>query len=413
MTPPNRLALARPLEPPDVPAVEMVSTTRRAEARSVMALVAALRSGGVPVRDIALVVRDLDAYEEPLFRAAMQYGVTPVFWTQLRVTRTRPYALVESVCDALAGERVDTRTLLRPLEHRWAPASAAGHSWPVEPGVVQRAIAGLPDGARPVEEWVEVVATTDDVDARIGAFVQWLSDVPEPRPETVASVLGAVVEAYADYGLPETKAADAPALLATETDARAVVRVRTLVQQLRHKFAERVDDGSLERSWADVAELSSVIATQRPGRREHSNARAVDVLEANDVWALDVPYVVAVGLTATEWPQETESTLPPEFQEAVLRGAGSASTLAPSPAWTDGRDRDHFADTLCAAASGVVLTRHTETGGGDTVHPSPFLTALDTDSVSAGEMERLRSADRALPAPIRAMLSEAGGETDD
>lgn len=412
MTGASRAALARPLDSPDVPVVEMVSRTRRAEARSVMALVAALRERGVPVRDVALVVRDLDAYEEPLFRAAMQYGVTPVFWTQLRVTRTRPYALVEAVCEALAAERVDGRTLLRPLEHRWTPASGAGDEWPVEPASVQRARAALPDGARSVTEW-EAAVTASDVDERVEAFVQWLDEAPEPDPEAVRAVLGGVVEAYADHGLPETKADDAPALLETETEARAVVRVRTLVRQLRQKFAERLKDGTVDRSWADVAELASVIATQRPGRREHSNARAVDVLEANDVWALEVPYVVALGLTAEDWPQATELTLPPEFQEAVLRGTAETSILAPSAAWTDGRDRDHFADTLRAAATGVVLTRHTEATSGETVHPSPFLDYLDADTVPAAQIQRLRSAERALPKRIQALLPEATEDATD
>ncbi|MBX0325690.1 hypothetical protein EGH21_21980 [Halomicroarcula sp. F13] len=412
MTGTDRAALARPLDAPDVPVVEMASRTRRAEARSVMALVAALRERGVPVRDLALVVRDLDTYEEPLFRAAMQYGVTPVFWTQLRVTRTRPYALVESVCDALAAERVDRRTLLRPLEHRWTPPAGASEEWPVEPATVQRARAALPDGARTVTEW-EAVVTASDADERVAAFVQWLDEAPEPDPAAVSSVLGRVVEAYADHALPETKAADTPALLETETEARAVVRVRTLVKQLRGKFAERLEDGTVDRSWADVAELASVVATQRPGRREHSNARAVDVLEANDVWALDVPYVVALGLTADEWPRATESTLPPEFQEAVLRGAGETSTLAPSAAWTDGRDRDHFADTLRAAATGVVLTRHTETTGGETVHPSPFLDRLDTDAVPTAQIQRLRSSERTLPERIRALLPETTEDATD
>jgi len=91
-----------------------------------------------------------------------------------------------------------------------------------------------------------------------------------------------------------------------------------------------------------------VIATQRPGRREHSNARALDVFEANDIWALDVPYVIGVGMTAEEWPQPSRSPLPPEFQEAILRG-GATGTLAPQPAWVGGRDRDQLGDVLRAA----------------------------------------------------------------
>jgi len=124
----DRLALSAPIDTPDVPTIEIASPTRRDEARSAMAVAAALRDSGVPVRDIAVAVRDLDPYEEPLFRAALQYGIAPVFWTQLRVTRTRPYALVESVCGALAGDTVDRETLLRPLELRWSPPGSGGSS---------------------------------------------------------------------------------------------------------------------------------------------------------------------------------------------------------------------------------------------------------------------------------------------
>ncbi|PHQ37642.1 hypothetical protein DJ69_15560, partial [Halorubrum persicum] len=291
MTGADRLALSAPIRPPDVPAVELASPTRRDEARSAMAVAAALRDRGVPIRDVAVAVRDLDPYEAPLFRAALQYGIAPVFWTQLRVTRTRPYALVESVCEALAGDAVDRETFLRPLELRWSPAGAGESTpaaasdrspppdpaWPIEPEAVHRAREALPDGSRPIAEWIERVDAADGVDDRFRRFAEWIDGAPAPDPASVASLLGEVIEAYADCGLPETKAADEPALLDTETDARAVVRVRTLVRQLRHKFADRLEDGTLERSWGDVADLAGVIATQRPGRREHSNARALDV----------------------------------------------------------------------------------------------------------------------------------------
>jgi len=80
----DRLARSAPIDTPAVPTIEIASPTRRDEARSAMAVAAALRDSGVPVRDIAVAVRDLDPYEEPLFRAAIQCGIAPVFWTQLR-----------------------------------------------------------------------------------------------------------------------------------------------------------------------------------------------------------------------------------------------------------------------------------------------------------------------------------------
>ncbi|ADE03020.1 hypothetical protein [Haloferax volcanii] len=403
MTSSNRLSLSRPLAETETPVVEVVATTRREEARSAMAVVAALRDRGVPVRDIAVVVRDLDAYEPPFFRAAVQYGMAPVFWTQLYVTRTRPYALVESVCDALDAEELDSDTLLRPLEHRWAPVEATTDEWPVEPAALDRVRRALPGGSRTLEEWTEALEASD-ADPRVLTFADWLGTAPDPSPETVRSVLSDVVEGYAEHGLPVTKEADSPALLDTETDARAVVRVRTLVRQLRHKFDDRLDEGAVERSWGDVAELANVIATQRPGRREHSNARALDVLEANDVWALDVPFVVAVGLTADDWHRVTDSMVPPEFQETVLRGDGDVGKLAPRPSWVNGRDRDQFLDTLGAAGEAVIVTRHTQTVDGNEVYPSPFLDRIDARRINESDRQRLVSEERELPPEIRRLL---------
>jgi len=421
----DRLALSAPIDAPDVPTVEIAAPTRRDEARSALAAAAALRDEGVPVRDIAVVARDLDPYEEPLFRAALQYDVAPVFWTQLRVTRTRPYALVESVCEALSGDVADRETLLRPLELRWSPGGSGDAptppgsadsetppgDWPIEPRAVHRTREALPDGPRPLPEWIESIESTADADDRVRRFAEWLDAAPAPEPSSVASLLGEAVDGYADRGLPETKAADSPALLDTETDARAVVRVRTLVRQLRRKFADRLDAGTLDRSWGDVADLVGEIATQRPGRREHSNARALDVFEANDVWALEVPYVIAVGLTAEEWPKPPRSALPPEFREAVLRGEETTGSLAPQPAWVGGRDRDQFVDALRAAGRCVVLTRHTRTPGGEDAARSPLLDHLDTRRVAEESRRRLVGADRGLPPELRAVVADEPGGT--
>jgi ATP-dependent helicase/nuclease subunit B len=270
----------------------------------------------------------------------------------------------------------------------------------------------LPDGTRTIPEWVDVIKSTGDADGRFRRFVEWIDDAPMPEPESVSTLLGDVIEGYAEHGLPETKAGDSPALLETETDARAVVRVRTLVRQLRHKFADRLEEGTVDQSWGDVADLASVIATQRPGRREHSNARALDVLEANDVWALDVPYVVTLGLTADQWPRPSESVLPAEFQEAVLQGDGQSGLLAPQPAWIGGRDRDQFSDTLRAAGQCVVVTRYTQTREGNEVQPSPLLEYLNTDRVGETDRERLIGAERRLPPEIQGFLKGIKGSNE-
>ncbi|WP_280537400.1 hypothetical protein [Halopenitus sp. POP-27] len=427
MTSTDRLALTDPLPGVDVPAVELVTTTRRAEARSAMATVAALRDAGVGVRDVAVVARDLDEYEEPLYRAAVQYGVTPVFWTQLRVTRTTPFALLEAVCEVLAATDLDAEALCRPLEHGWCPpdiphpASAADSdeiradsstAWPLDPRTIRDGIAALPDGRRTIDEWAETLLETPSVDARIRTYVEWVRSCPDPSPDAVGAVFGDVVDASERAGLPATKARDSPALIETERDARAVVRLKALVRQLPYKYADRIAEGTLTQSWDDVADLARLIATQRPGRREHSNARAVDVLEANDVWLLDVPYVVVVGLVDGEWPRTSESPVPPELQEVVLAGAEGTSTLAPRTAWTDGRDCDQFDDACRAASRGLVLTRHTETMDGDPRRRSPLLDQLDCTAVDDDALRRLVGPDRRLPEPLRELVADRGATAE-
>jgi ATP-dependent helicase/nuclease subunit B len=119
---------------------------------------------------------------------------------------------------------------------------------------------------------------------------------------------------------------------------------------------------------------------------------------------LDIPYVITVGLTAEEWPADIESTLPPEFQEAVLVGGEDVGTLAPRTAWTDGRDRDQFADILHVANRGLVVTRYTQAAEGEEVYPSPFLDFLNARTVSDTERQRLVATNRVIPTEIQRML---------
>jgi len=408
----QRLSLAEPLADATVPVAELVATTRREEARTVMATVAGLRDRGVPVRDIAVVARDLESYEEPLSRAAIQYGITPVCWVQLRVTQTRPYALIESVCEVLGSGQPSRAELCRPLEHRWCPPSSTSPSWPLPPETLQQSRQELAEKSQSLDGWREQINTNPAVDDRLATYVEWLIECPEPTPTAVRETLLALVDRYADRGVPVTKARDSPALLETERDTRAVIRVQTLIRQLSQKYANKLDDETHTRSWEHVGELAHLIATQRPGRREHSNARAVDIFEANDVWLLDIPYVITVGMVAGEWPKQTDSVVPPELQEAILRGADRVGTLAPQTSWTTGRDRDQFADTVDAAGSGLIVTRHTETAAGETRRASALLEHLDATTVADTERRRLVSPDRELPAAILSMLDEevAGDE---
>ena len=377
-----------------------------------MAVAAELNDQGVPIRDIVVVVRDFENYEEPLSRAAIQYGLSPVFWRQLHVTRTRPYGLLRAICDVLDADEPSREMLLSPLYHRWSPPENESEDWPMSPATIDHVGSELPPKGRKLTAWIELCQNQAAIDDRVQMFIEWAANTPDISPDAIAEVFGTVVEGYAEHGLSATKQSDDPALLDTETEARAVVRLRTLVHQLRHKFEDRLEEGSVASTWQAVGELADVIATQRPGRREHSNARALDVMEANDVWALDIPVVILIGLTESEWPRETDSALPAEFEEAVLTGNGDAENLAPRPAWTDGRDRDQLLDTLSAAKRGVVAIRHTRTFEGDDVEPSPFLEYIERNHVPESEVSALLGPDRELPVELSNLVTK-GADSDD
>jgi hypothetical protein len=53
----------------------------------------------------------------------------------------------------------------------------------------------------------------------------------------------------------------------------------------------------------------------------------------------------------------------------------------------------------------VIATHHRETTDGEPVHPSPFLSSIDTTHLSDTERQQLRSADLELPVSIKTMLS--------
>jgi len=404
----HRTALTGELPAPSCPIVELPAPTRREEARAVMATIREIRDRGVDIRDIVVVARDLDPYEQPLTQAAIQYGVTPVFWTQLRVTRTEPYALIAALCTLFDAGDVTAATLLEPVAQRWVPLTDTA-GWPLKQPTIQAALEALPSGHRSIPEWAETVQT-HTTDEQLITYCDWLQSHAgrEPTPETVGTVLEASIDAYRETSVPARQQADSPALMATETAARATVRVTRLVEQVRHKYDEWLADGTVSQSWGAVQELCELLATQRPGRREHSNAWAIDIMEANDVWGLSVPFVIAVGATAAEWPAQTDSVVPTELQEAVLAGAGETDIVAPRTAWGNGRDRDHFADAMRAAERGVIVTRYTQTADGGAVYPSPFLASLEMETVSKQARTQLVSTTPQLPEPIAALLSASG-----
>lgn len=397
---------------PDVPVAEVATTTHYQESRAAMGIVAALRECGVPVRDIVVVARDLDDYEDPLTRAAIRHGITPVFWTQLSLTETGLYQLLASVCDLFGTAEPDPAVLLRPLELQWTPQTPTDE-WPVPAEVLVETYRELPDESRSIEAWRSLLNDALWADSRVADFVEWVATHPEPTPRAVATVLAGVIKSYREAVLPHQRTSDSPALLETETAARTLVRLETLVEQVESKYAQRLADGWTEESWETVGGICESIATQRPGRREHANALALDVLEANDIWARKIPFVIAVGLVEGQWPRQPESVVPTEIRHAILAGTGPAKRLSPRMAWMGGRDHDQFVDTLRAATAGLVVTRHTQDVDGVQRFRSSLLDSLDVDRISHPACKQLLSTDRTLPDAVRSMLSDADADASE
>lgn len=389
----------------DVRVAEIETTTRHQEVRAAMAVVDALCDHGVSVRDIVVVARDLDAYEDPLTRAGVRRGITPVFWTQIDLVSTRPFQLVAALCEVFATPEPDRKSLLRPLELGWVPPDP-GNEWPLSPETLAEASHELPDTSETVDAWRSLLQEATSSYPRIREFVEWVATVPKPTPDAVVDVLGSAVESYREAVLPQQLARDSPALVETKTAARAVVRVERLLAQVERKYAQRLSDGLIDESWTNIAGICESLATQRPGRREHANARALDVLEANDIWARQIPFVVAVGLVEEEWSRRPRSVVPTEMQHAILSGADAAKCLSPRTAWIGGREYDQFADIVQAATAGLVVTRHAQTVDGVHRARSSLLDDLNSERVGQAARQRLVSHDGTLPRVIRSMLAD-------
>lgn len=427
----------------DVPVASLAAGTRHDEARAAMALVAALVDHGISPSDVTVVVRDVDPYEEPLTRAARRYGVTPMFWTQLRLKRTPPYRLTVTTIRALtAAEAVDSgeetstdpesvsldvETLLAPLEFEWCPPAAVNAAsshrndmgWPID----QRTVAttrGTADGETGLpSEWRGQLAEAG-ADDRVLTYVDWLADQPmSPTPDELTGVLLPILEAYREIVLPERHAADNTTLTETARTARALARLaggdgaseEGLVGECAGKYTDWLADGYAERSWTTVAELVDAIATTVPGRREYATARSVDVMEANDTWGLDLPYVIAVGLVDAEWPRPLESSFPAAVRERLCGTEGPASGLRPRSGWTEGRELDQFVDTVRAASEGLILTRFQRDADGVETLPSSYLVALNAPELGREAVDELAGPDRILPDELDTMLDDSESTT--
>ncbi|GGL39649.1 hypothetical protein GCM10009037_24270 [Halarchaeum grantii] len=423
----------------DMPAVELVTTTRRREARAALAAVDVLLERGVPASDVAVVARDVDRYERPLASAATEYGRHLSVWTQLALRDTLPYRLLVACLDVLAAHagdpgavgtgvatgahgaedsgrpgRVGADTLFAPLDYEWVPPDARSRAvWPLAHPDVSAVRHRVDDGrARTLADWTARLAdVSGPTAAGVRRLLRWVRDRPaNPDPRSVEDALAPLLDAFDDVALPARLDADTPALAETSQTARALVRSRTLLGETRRKYADWLDRGHVSRGWTAVRDVLDAVATTRPGRREHDNAERVDVLDANDTWLRDYRYVVAVGLVDGEWPDRPDGALPAALRDAVVAGDGAASRLGVRGAWTEERDADHFVDAVRAATDGLVLTRFTEDSAGATYQRSPLLEdwGVAPPVVRDGGVAALIAADRRLATPLRCVLDPNG-----
>jgi ATP-dependent helicase/nuclease subunit B len=405
------------IEQPDVPVRLLGVTTPEREARLAMALVDTLRARGVAVRDIAVVVPVLDRYETALSRAAVREGVPPTVWGNLPLTETAPYHLCASVCQVMAAETVTFETICRPLAHGWVPPDP-GPGWPLEDATLRRRIRAAPAAARSVSAWQQWLRTETEIETeaeaeaesgpQLDTYLEWLGGQrTQPTPSGVATVLDALLARYREHTLPTVLAGDGPACLATIRAARAVERMQTLVERLPIKYATWLEDSAAERSWATAARLCETFAGQAPGRREHANARAVDIVAAADTWALQRQYVIAVGVSAGCWPAGTDAVAPAPLRRAVLAGAEGVASLAPRAGWARLDAYDQFVTTVGAAGKGLLLTYHAREHDGTARGPSPLLEAIEAPAVDATAVKQLLATDRTVPAALEAVLPAA------
>ncbi|GAB3420008.1 hypothetical protein GCM10027435_22150 [Haloparvum alkalitolerans] len=426
----------------DAPVATLVARTRAAEARAVVACVDGLVSAGVSPSDVTVVVRDVDAYEAPLRRAARRYEVTLSVWTQLRLKRTIPYRLTRAVVSLLAerertGGAVGADALLAPLRFEWVPPADEANSGLSDPFPVDSAALGAlarrtGEAKHPVAGWSdEVRRIADGTDASgpdadgtpeadapgsspqelagladaLERYAAWVEPASAtPGPHDLDALLSPVFEAYRTRVMPARRDADDATLTGTARTARALDRMGELTGELADKYGDWIADGYAPRSWATVADLLDAIATTVPGRREYATARSVDVMEANDVWGLDLPYVVAAGLVDGEWPRPPESAFPAALRRLLGTTDGPGAALRPRAGWTEAGELDQFADTVAAASEGLVCTRFAADADGIDVRPSPYVQAVDGTPVGRDALDRLVGPDRELPEPIVAMV---------
>jgi ATP-dependent helicase/nuclease subunit B len=406
---------------PALGAAELVADTPEAEARIAAAVVAGHLRNGVSPSDVLVVARDAGEYERHLRRALGRHEVPVAVWAQLPVEHTVPYRQFTTACTLLGTDEPTLEELLAPLEFDWVPPEDADTTaWPLTTeriGELRDALAGDPESEQPafaIEGWADRLADAVDRDdlspgrARsLRLFLDWADDQPAvPEPAALHGTFEPLVEVGREVALPATFESDSPDLTDTSRYARALSRIEELLTDTRSKYREWLDAGDVPRSWLAVADLAERVVTTRPGRREHANAAAVDVIDATDAWLRDAPHVVAVGLVDGVWPRRTESVFPEAFRQAVVAGdSAAARRLAVPGRWTPAREADHLASGLGAATETLACTRYRRDREGTTRERSPLLSQVPTRSV-ADEAAQSLLATGTLP---NALAADGGG----
>ncbi|MFW5938889.1 MAG: hypothetical protein ACOCSD_04605 [Halolamina sp.] len=419
------------LESDDTPAIEpspqvaeFVADTPEGEARLAAAVVGGhLRNGASP-SEVLVVARDASEYERPLRRATRRHGVTLAVWAQLPVERTIPYRQFSAVCTMLGADEPVLDQVLAPLEFQWVPPSVADEdadssAWPLAPeriGELRGALAAgsAEPSARSIAGWAgRLAAAVDTADVDPGTAEQfrsllaWARAQPAtPEPSSIHRTFEPLIEAGREVALPAVFADDSADLSRTSRYARALSRVEALLTDSRAKYDEWVAAGDVPRSWLAVADIAERVVATRPGRREHANAAAVDVIDATDAWLRESPHVVAVGLVDGIWPRRVESVFPEALRQAVVAGdSAAARRLAVPGRWTPAREVDHLASGLGAATETLACTRYRRDREGTGRERSLLLADVSTERVDESATQSLL-ATGTLP---EALAADGGG----
>lgn len=367
-----------------------MANSRAEEARRVLAVVAHYVNAGNSLSNVAVVVPDIEAYEAPLTDAAATHELPTATWTQLPLTDTLPYRLIAALCRVLDDNPCTAEEFLLPLEYQWsAPSNDANPVDATTCASLRKKICGGSDPAaadRPME-WCDRLRA-GDTSVTVEAYRQWLQTHHydgTPSKEQLVETLEPVLEEYEETVLPLRKQRDNASLTQTAQTARAVVRTQKLVEEVADKYSDRIADGQ-SRSWTLVSQLAETIGGLRAGRREHANANALDIVDANDTWAASRAVVIAVGLRQGGWIEQPHGSLPSELRDRLLGSSPSVSSLGVRARWSEDRVRDHFQDTVATATERLVCTRPRLDEDGNEIPPSPLLAIVETDRREPAEV---------------------------